>query len=367
LIRLLPLLFFCILATDAGADWRLALPGWKYEFPRDHGNHPEFKTEWWYFSGNLTSADGRAFGYQLTFFRQGVMPLDADIIPLSRFVTSSVKFAHFAISDLSIGRFRFFQKLSRGAYGEAGFGRDSKLAWIEDWSCVLGDDGVFRIRGNDGDVGLELTLRPAKPLIIHGRDGVSQKSDGRGRASHYYSFTRLSSEGFLRVGDQRFAVSGSSWFDHEWATNQLAANQAGWDWLGLQLADGNELMLIHFRTKNGEPDPNSSATFVDAQGVATTLSSADFSFDPLETWVSSQTKASYPVRWQIVIPRLNLRLEVSAALKDQELFLKPVAYWEGAVRATGTTAQGEAKGSGYLEMTGYAQGMAEIQAQPDGQ
>ena len=365
-MHLLPVLLLCILATVGRADWRVALPGWKYQFPRDHGNHPEFKTEWWYFSGNLTAEDGRAFGYQLTFFRQGVMPVDADIIPLSRFVTSSVKLAHFAISDISGERFRFFQKLSRGAYGEAGFDRDSKLAWIEDWSCVLGDGGVFRIRANADDFGLELTLKPAKPLVIHGRDGVSQKSEGQGRASHYYSFTRLSSEGLLRVGDQRFAMSGSSWFDHEWATNQLAANQVGWDWLGLQLDDGSDLMLIHFRTKNGEPDPNSSGTFVDARGLATPLSSSDFSFDPMETWVSGQTKAKYPIGWQIVIPRLNLRLEVGSALKDQELRLKPVAYWEGSVRANGTTAQGEVKGSGYLEMTGYAEAMAEIRAEPEG-
>ena len=161
-------------------------------------------------------------------------------------------------------------------------------------------------------------------------------------------------------------MSGSSWFDHEWATNQLAANQVGWDWLGLQLDDGSDLMLIHFRTKNGEPDPNSSGTFVDARGLATPLSSSDFSFHPRETWVSCQTKAKYPIGWQIFIPLLNLRLEVGSALKDQELRLKPVAYWEGSVRANGTTSQGEVKGSGYLEMTGYAEAMAEIRAQPEG-
>src|SRR5262245_54739158 len=165
------LLALCLLATNAQADWRLALPGWNYQFPKDHENHPEFKTEWWYFTGNLTSADGRNFGYQLTFFRQGVLPLDSDIIPLSRFVTSSVKFAHFAVSELSPGTFHFFQKLSRGAYGEAGFARRPRLAWIGDWACELADDGTFMIKANANDLSLQLTLKPAKPAVIHGRNG----------------------------------------------------------------------------------------------------------------------------------------------------------------------------------------------------
>jgi predicted secreted hydrolase len=358
------LLLLCLLAGGAQADWRTALPGWKYEFPGDHGNHPEFKTEWWYFSGNLTAADGRAFGYQLTFFRQGVMPLDADIIPLSHFVTNSVKFAHFAVSDLSGSAFHFFRRLSRGAYGEAGFGAGSRLAWIEDWSCTLGDDGAFRIRANADDLSLELTLKAAKPLVIHGRDGVSQKSEGEGRASHYYSFTRLSSEGVLRMGEQQFAVSGLSWFDHEWATNQLAANQVGWNWFGLQLDDGSDLMLIHFRTKDGERDPHSAGTFVDPNGVATPLSEADFTLDRVDTWSSSETSGRYPVAWRITIPRLHIRLDLRAALKDQELRLKPIAYWEGSVRAQGTAGDRNVKGSGYLEMTGYAGPIVGIQAEP---
>ena len=358
------ILLLCVLALGARAEWRTAVPGWKYEFPRDHESHSEFKTEWWYFSGNLTAADGREFGYHLAFFRQGVMPPDADIIPLSHFVTSSVKFAHFAVSDISGSAFHFFQKLSRGAFGEAGFGRSPRLAWIEDWSCTLGGDGAFRIQAKAGDLALELTLKAAKPLVIHGKNGVSQKSEGEGRASHYYSFTRLQSEGVLRMAKQEFAVSGLSWFDHEWATNQLAANQVGWDWFGLQLDDGSDLMLIHFRSKDGARDPNSAGTFVDANGVATSLSEADFTLDPVETWPSPQTKGQYPVAWKISIPRLNIRLDLRAALKDQELPLKPIAYWEGAVRAQGTAGEKNVRGSGYLEMTGYAGPVVGIQAEP---
>ncbi|HEY5741541.1 MAG TPA: lipocalin-like domain-containing protein [Terrimicrobiaceae bacterium] len=354
----------CILAGNIQADWRPALPGWNYKFPDDHQNHPEFKTEWWYFTGNLTTAQGRQFGYQLTFFRQGVMPRDSDIIPLSHFVTSSVKFAHFAVSDLSGGKFHFFQKLSRGAFGEAGFGVRPRLAWIDDWWCTLEDESAFRIKASAGDLALDLALTAKKPLVIHGRNGVSQKADGEGKASHYYSFTRLASEGVLRLRGEEFSVSGSSWFDHEWASNQLTANQSGWDWFSLQLEDGSDLMLFQIRTKDGGRDRNSAGTLVDANGTVTSLGEADFTLEALETWSSPESGGDYPVRWRIVIPRLQTRLEVTAALKDQELRLKPIMYWEGSIRAQGTIGEKNVNGSGYLEMTGYSGPVAGIQAEP---
>jgi predicted secreted hydrolase len=358
------LLLLSLLTASAWADWRLALPGWKYEFPRDHGNHPEFKIEWWYFTGNLAAADGREFGYQLTFFRRGVMPLDANIIPLSHFVTSSVKFAHFAVSDINGGAFHFFQKLSRGAFGEAGFGERQRLAWIEDWSCEFDADGAFRISAKADDLSLELKLKPEKPLVIHGQDGVSKKAEGEGRASHYYSFTRLGSEGTLRMGNQEFAVSGLSWFDHEWATNQLAANQVGWDWFSLQLDDGSDLMLFQLRSKDGGRDPNSAGTYVDAEGAATSLTEVDFALEPVETWSSPESAGRYPIKWRITIPQLQVHLEVSATLNDQELRLKPIEYWEGSVRAWGSVGERGVKGSGYLEMTGYSGAITGMQAEP---
>jgi predicted secreted hydrolase len=357
-------LVLSVLATSIHADWRMALPGWNYEFPRDHQNHPEFKTEWWYFTGNLNAADGRQFGYQLTFFRQGVIPLDADIIPLSHFVTSSVKFAHFALSDLSTGRFHFFQKVSRGAYGEAGFGRGPRLVWIEDWSCTLENDGTFLIKANVDDLSLELALKPAKQPVVHGHEGISRKAEGEGRASHYYSFTRLSSEGMLQIGGEEIRVSGFSWFDHEWASNQLTADQVGWDWFSLQFEDGTDLMLFQIRTKDGGRDPNSAGTFVDPQGVATPLAEADFTLEPVTTWSSPASNGRYPVGWRITIPQLQMRLDVSAALQDQELRLKPIMYWEGSIRAHGSAGDKQIKGSGYLEMTGYAGAVAGVQDSP---
>ena len=211
---------------------------------------------------------------------------------------------------------------------------------------------------------LQLTLKPAKPVVIHGRDGVSQKAEGEGRASHYYSFTRLSSEGVLRIGNSEIPVTGLSWFDHEWASNQLAGNQAGWDWFSLQLDDGSDLMLFQIRTKDGGRDPNSAGTFVDAEGVATPLDESEFTLEPLDTWSSPESGGRYPVAWRITIPRLNMRLDVSAALKDQELRAETDHLLGRSDSRAGHRWRKQITGSGYLEMTGYAGPVAGIQAEP---
>jgi len=362
--RLLPVIL-CLLAGWARGDettWRVALPGWKYEFPRDHGNHPEFKTEWWYFTGNLTATDRREFGYQLTFFRQGIRP--DDIIPLSRFVTRDIKFAHFAVSDVRDEKFRFFQKLSRGAYGEAGFDQRSRMAWIENWSCERLGDNEFQLQAKNGDAELTLRLKSLKSPVIHGADGVSQKGNGEGRASHYYSLTRLASEGTLRIADKTYAVAGQSWFDHEWATNQLAATQAGWDWFSLQFDDGSELMLFQLRLKAGGRDAHSAGTFIDSQGAVTPIAEADFTLEPQAPWKSPQTGATYPTVWRLRLPKLHFSAEVRAAFKAQELHFDSISYWEGAVRANASLGEQKIKGSGYLEMTGYAGAITGLQSSP---
>jgi len=342
--------------------WRLALPGWSYEFPRDHGNHPDFKTEWWYFTGNLRAADGREFGYQLTFFRQGVIPPDERKPGRSRFVTTDLKFVHFAISDLARKNFFFGQRLSRGAFGEAGFGDGNRLAWIEECLLELRDDGAFHLVGRDGEKALDLTLRGAKPPAIHGENGVSQKADGEGRASHYYSLTRLESRGSLTLDGRTFAVEGLSWFDHEWASNQLAADQVGWDWFSLQFDDGTELMLFQLRTKDGGRDRWSGGSWIAADGAVTRLAKDDFTLAPATSWKSPATGAAYPTRWRVRVPKLGLDVAVAARMDDQELRLKPLAYWEGAVAAGGTRAGKSVNARGYLEMTGYAGAVAGLQS-----
>ena len=342
--------------------WQLAMPGWPYEFPRDHGNHAGFKTEWWYFTGNLRAEDGREFGYQLTFFRQGIAPPAEPAVARSRFVARDLKFAHFTISDLSRGKFHFGQTLSRGAFGEAGFDDGRRLAWIDGLSLELRDDGAFHLVGRDTEKSVDLILKSTKPPAIHGVDGLSRKADGEGRASHYYSFTRLETAGRISIGGDAFPVEGRSWFDHEWASNQLAAHQVGWDWFSLQFDDGSELMLFQLRTKDGGRDRWSGGSFIAADGGVTRIANEDFALEPSARWKSVKSGAEYPMRWRVRVPKLGLDVAVATRMDDQELRLNPIVYWEGAVRAEGARSAQKISGRGYLEMTGYAGRVVGLQA-----
>ena len=335
------------------ADWKPALPGWKAVFPVDHGNHPGFKTEWWYFTGNLHSADGRDFGYQLTFFRQGVRE-PGSAAATSRFVVSDVKFAHFAVADISGGKFHHFQRLARGAFGEAGFDAGMRLAWIKDWTCERTGDNGFRLAAKEEGIAIELNLASAKPPVVHGRNGVSQKAEGEGRASHYYSLTRLDTSGRVTTDGKVHEVAGTSWFDHEWASNQLAAHQKGWDWFSLQLNDGTELMLFQIRTDDDKQDPHSAGTFVFEDGSDLQIGQAGFALEPTAWWRSETTGANYPVEWRLSVRAIDLELEIKPRLRRQELDAKPFTYWEGAVQASGTRNSKPVEAVGYLEMTGYA-------------
>ncbi len=356
LVRLAALAFLC-----TGADWRVAEPGWQYEFPRDHHSHPEFKTEWWYFTGNLADDSGRRYGYQLTFFRQGIRPPNERTPEMSRFVTGDLKFAHFTITDVSADRFRFQQKTSRGAYGEAGFDEGNQLAWIDGWTLAMRGDDAFDLMASMNDVTIHLHLRATKAPVVHGQGGVSVKASSAGHASHYYSMTRMETTGeFFGEGKSR-AFRGESWFDHEWATNQLGPDQIGWDWLSVHFDDGSELMLYQMRLESGVADPSSSGTFVAADGSTTHLASADFRMTPIAFWKSGKTGANYPIGWSVELPELRLEFTVRAAVQNQELALLPLAYWEGAIDVEGTRAGKRIKGSGYLELTGYAGPLRELQ------
>lgn len=347
--------------AKAEPDWAVSLPGWKYEFPRDHFAHPAFKTEWWYFTGNLTAQDGRDLGFQLTFFRQGVRRgAEAG----TRFAVGDIKLAHFAVTDISGKKFRFAQRVSRGSFGEAGFSDGERIAWIEDWSLRLTGPGQFRLEARDEDFALALDLKTTKEPVFHGEDGVSQKSAGEGRASHYYSYTRLAAEGTVTLEGREIRVNGWSWFDQEWATNQLTENQTGWDWLSLQFDDNTELMLFQIRLKDGGRDPFSHGTWIDADGNTTAVKTGDFELVPGRVWRSEQTGGDYPVEWKLRIPKLGVELDVTAAMDEQELVLQPISYWEGSVRAKGTRNGQELRARGYLEMTGYAGGLVGLQA-PD--
>ncbi len=344
------------------SDWLPARPGHAYAFPRDHLPHPDFKTEWWYLTGNVEDAAGRRFGYQLTFFRQGLRPPGERPAGQSRFIVDDLKFAHFALTDVASKGFHFQQRVSRGAFGEAGFASPAALAWIEDWQLSQLPGGGFSLSAKTADAAITFTLAEGKPWTIHGTDGISQKADGPGHASHYYSGTRMPTTGQLTVGGRSFAVRGDTWFDHEWATNQLTPEQVGWDWFSLQFDDGSELMLYAMRTRSGGLDPNSSGTFIAADGTTRHLRREEFTLRPLTLWKSKASGGEYPIAWELSVPSLAIEARVTTPVENQELVLTPIAYWEGLIDLRGTRAGREVKGHGYMEMTGYAGALVGLSA-----
>jgi len=371
-IHLIILCFLSLASFAADPAWRSAEPGWQYAWPRDHFPHPDFKTEWWYFTGSLHTPDGRRFGYELTFFRQGLRPPGSPPVT-SRFVASDLKLAHFAITDVKGDRFTSWQRLTRGAFGEAGFGNgatEPRLAWNEDWTLTLEKDGSFSIQAREADDALALQLEPTKPMTPHGENGISRKAAVEGHAAHYYSATRLRTRGTFTIDGQPLSGEGESWFDHEWATNQLAPGQSGWDWFSLQFADGTELMLYQLRRLDGSIDAASSGTWIAADGAARHLRHEDLKLTPTRWWTSPKTRGRYPIGWHVEIPSLALSAEVSTPVEAQELTVPPIVYWEGLIDATGTRAGQKVAAHGYLELTGYAgtmealQGLAPAPARP---
>jgi predicted secreted hydrolase len=334
-------------------QYRTALPGYRYEFPRDHFSHPDFQTEWWYYTGNLSSADGHRFGFELTFFRHAV---SRDPARASAWDLKDLYLAHLALSDLSGGKFYHTERINRAGPDIAGASESSGRIWNGNWRIRWeGDDQ--KLQAIDERFELHLNMHPDKPPVIHGENGVSQKAEGPGRSSHYISLTRLRTSGEVALGEKEFSVGGTSWMDHEFFTHQLDASQTGWDWLSIQLADNTELMLFHLRRKDGSIDPYSAGTYTDARGKTMYLRAHDFTLQPLaETWTSPSTRATYPVRWKIAVPKLAIELEASTSLQSQELVGKSNLapnYWEGAIVLTGRRNSQPISGVGYLEMTGY--------------
>jgi predicted secreted hydrolase len=330
------LLVLLLLATD----YRRALPGYKYEFPRDHFNHPEFRTEWWYYTGNLRDAGGRRFGYELTFFRHNVDQSARKNV----WALDDVWFAHFAMSDIDGKRFMHKERFNRAGAGLAGV--EQGRIWNGNWRVNWGD--ALQLRAIADGFAADLTMKLEKPPVIHGTNGVSQKSAGAGRASHYVSLTRLRTNGSLTIDGRRYAVEGTSWMDHEFFTHSLESNQSGWDWFSLQLDDGAELMLYRLRRKDRSVEPYSSGTYIDKQGRSRHLRLDEYALTPGRTWTSPQSKATYPVEWSVMVPALGIDVKVTTKLDAQELGGR-TTYWEGAVDVSGTHS-----GVGYLEMTGYA-------------
>jgi predicted secreted hydrolase len=334
--------------------YRQALPGYRFQFPRDHFDHPEFRTEWWYYTGNLRSSDGKRFGYELTFFRHALQPKLPDNANV--WDVRDVWMAHFALSDIDGQRFFNKERLNRSGAGLAGIDARRGHIWNGNWRVEWTGERQ-KIRGIAENFSIDLSARALKRPVTHGANGVSQKSAGAGRASHYVSLTRLATEGAITVDGKQYRVEGLSWMDHEFFSHSMESNQAGWDWFSLQFEDGSDLMLYRLRRKDGSVEPYSSGTYVDASGASRALRLADFSLEPGRTWTSPATKARYPIEWTIRVPSLSLVCRLTTHLPQQELGSKSTGantYWEGAIEVEGTLGKTQTRGSGYLEMTGYA-------------
>jgi len=355
----LGLILAVFLAGQAGAGeaFETPRPGRVWAFPRDHGAHPEFKTEWWYYVGHLKAASGETFGYQLTFFRVALRKPD----PQARSAWSlhTVYFAHLALTDAARQTAVFRDQAGRGALGLSGAAAGTLQVWIADWRAEhKGDE--FHLQAQDRGLGLDLFLKPLKPPALHGDGGYSRKSATSGAASYYYSLPRLDTRGKITVDGRRLAVTGESWMDHEFFSRAMAPNLAGWDWFSLQLADGCEVMLYLLRQKDGAVDPASSGSLVESSGAVRHLNLADFTVKPTGAWTSPHSQAKYPAGWEITIPGAGYRLKLTPAVADQEIRSQApakVTYWEGQVKIEGMKNGAPVAGMGYAELTGYAGGM----------
>jgi predicted secreted hydrolase len=338
--------------SGAGGFARATAPR-PFVFPQDHGPHQDFATEWWYYTGNLDTAEGRHFGFQLTFFRFGLAPRLPE--RPSDWGAANIYMAHFALSDVAGQKFYAFDRFSRGAAGLAGAEADPFRVWLEDWRAEgLGGALPMRLGAAQGEVAIDLTLDGGKPVVLQGDRGLSQKSAEVGNASYYYSFTRMPSRGTIRVGGANYTVTGLSWMDREWSTSSLAQNLVGWDWFALQLSDGREVMYYHLRDKNGGADPFSSGTIVAANGATRRFARDEVTIEVLDTWISQRNGGRYPARWRMRVPSAAIDLTITPYLADQELPLATV-YWEGASRIAGTADGQPVSGNGYVELTGYAE------------
>jgi len=329
----------------------------QFKFPADFGAHPDYQTEWWYYTGNLDTADGHHFGYQLTFFRRALQPPDNAAPRASDWATQQVYMAHFALTDVRAGRFEAFERLSRSAGGLAGAQASPYQVWLDDWSVKETGANTTQLHAAKGDLAIDLTLTDTTGPVLQGDHGYSQKGSEPGEASYYYSLPHLESHGDIMVGAVSYQVSGLSWMDHEFSTSALAIDQVGWDWFALQLSNGSELIVYQIRKADGSIDPFSSGTLIAPDGSSTQLNRADFQIIVETTWKSPHTQATYPSRWRLNVPSINLSLEIEPYLADQELNLS-YSYWEGAVHFSGTAAGQVVNGDGYIEMTGYANSMS---------
>lgn len=351
-------LWCCVLSAQlsdpaSAQRWAVHQQPAALEWPRDHGAHREFRTEWWYLTAELSDDEGQRYGAQLTFFRQGMEPgIAAPNAP--RWQLREAFAAHLAIQAPSQPELLHAERVRRANGALAGASEQDLDVWLDDWTMQRTPANELCMQAGDTSQGLrlELCLVPRKPLVLHGERGLSRKGPEAGNASMYMSWTRLEGSGQLTVGGKRFAVRGSAWFDHEWGSSQLGAGVVGWDWFGLRFEDQRELMLYRLRRADGTHLPESGGTLIEANGQTRSFEWSAIEWTPCEWWTSPRSAARYPIAWQLRIPSLGIETKIEARAQDCELDGRRstgVMYWEGPVRCTGSVS-----GSGYGELTGYA-------------
>lgn len=337
-----------VLGASTDADFARADRVRPMVFPDDHGPHERFRSEWWYLTVNLRNADGAEFGVQFTVFRQATRAGPTDDNP---WTPAQLYLGHFAITDVAGGRHREAERLARGHPQLAGARADPFAVWVDGWSLTggPGDFDRLRLSATTESFGADLELVPVKPIVLQGDRGLSAK--GPGQASYYYSLPRLAARGTVTVDGERHRVEGAGWLDREWSTSLLSDDQQGWDWFGLQLDSGAELMAFRLRRADGTRDPYDHGSWIAADGTLTPLDADAFELTPVRYWRDSRG-VRWPVEWTVILrtPTGVQRLRVDAALDDQRMDTL-LTYWEGLVRVF--DADGRRVGTGYMELTGY--------------
>jgi predicted secreted hydrolase len=354
-------------ATQPASGFAAALEPRAFVFPRDHGPHGDFRQEWWYVTGNLDTADGERFGFELTFFRVALVPATAVTTPTagsaaapaeelgSAWRTGEIYVAHFAVTDVARQRFRSEQKLSRAALGLAGAQAAPLRVWLDDWALAAsaGDGARWELHAAQPGYSVDLALEPQGAPVLNGAAGLSRKSDRALDATYYYSIPRVRVRGRLTRDGRALEVRGFAWLDREWGSGGLGPAEVGWDWFGLQLGDGSALMFYALRDRDGRRNPHSAGTWIAPDGTVRALTSADVGIAVDGEWRNGSGDR-YPAGWRIRVPALTLDLSVRPVLADQELQTTP-RYWEGAVDVSGERAGTRLDGRGYVELVGYAQ------------
>jgi len=330
----------------AQIDYAQVTPDRPLQFPRDHGSHPAYRTEWWYVTGWVKDASGNAYGVQVTFFRNRPGVSEANS---SAFAARQLVFAHAALADPRRAGLLHDQRAAREGFGLAGADEETTRVWIDDWSLALaGDAFVARIAARKFSFDLRFT--PTQPLLLQGDAGVSRKGPHAAQASYYYSQPQLAVSGTITAGGTNTSITGTAWLDHEWSSEYLAKDAVGWDWVGINLLDGGALTAFRIRDVAGGP-LWAAGTLRGADGATRRFSPSQVRFAPLTSWRSQRTGVQYPVAMRVTVGQMEVALE--PLLYDQELDSRAstgTIYWEGAVRAT---AVGREAGRGYLELTGY--------------